>query len=113
MRQGPQNPAQSRNPTWGEGQHPGQILAPDALLRVVEDAVVRMLQVREAAEGHVPVRRIDAPFALQWEAPSGGGLPPGTQGDLLYHDGFDWVVLPRGDDGATLRMVSGIPTWEL
>lgn len=24
----------------------------------------------------------------------GGGLPDGAEGDILYHDGDDWVVLP-------------------
>lgn len=33
----------------------------------------------------------------------GGGLPSGVQGDVLYHNGSDWVVLNAGTDGDLLQ----------
>jgi len=114
MRKPPQNPQQSRDPTWGEGQHAGRIENPQAFEQAVERVVVRLLQVEDAPEGHVVSRRQGSPYMLRWEAPGGGGggsLPAGTLGDLLYHDGADWVSLPAGSDGDVLKMVSGVPAW--
>ena len=30
---------------------------------------------------------------------------------MLYYDGTDFVRVPKGTDGQTLTLVSGVPTW--
>ena len=41
-----------------------------------------------------------------------GSLPTGTNnGDILYWDGSDWVLLDAGQTGETLNMCYGVPTW--
>jgi hypothetical protein len=32
-------------------------------------------------------------------------------GDVIYHNGTNWVRLPKGTDGQTLQLSSGFPTW--
>jgi hypothetical protein len=32
-------------------------------------------------------------------------------GDILYHNGADWELLPKGTNGQTLRLDNGIPKW--
>lgn len=34
-----------------------------------------------------------------------------ANGDLFYYNGTSWTRLPKGTDGQTLKMVSGVPTW--
>lgn len=34
-----------------------------------------------------------------------------TKGDLYYSDGTNFVRIPAGTNGQTLKMVGGIPTW--
>lgn len=34
------------------------------------------------------------------------GLPSGVAGDILYHDGADWVVLPIGAVGQVLTVAA-------
>lgn len=46
-----------------------------------------------------------------WAAPPGGGLPDGLKGDIIYHDGADWVVLPPTTDGDILTLQSDVPAW--
>jgi len=43
----------------------------------------------------------------------GGGLPSGVQGDVLYHNGSDWVVLEAGNSGQYLQTQGGSanPQW--
>ena len=36
----------------------------------------------------------------------------GTNGDVAYHNGTSWVKLPAGTDGQTLKISSGIPSWQ-
>lgn len=43
---------------------------------------------------------------------SKNGLPVGVGGDILYHDGTNWVKLPAGTVGQVLTMGnSGVPVW--
>jgi hypothetical protein len=42
---------------------------------------------------------------------SNNGFPTGTTGDVMYHNGTNWVKLPAGIDGQFLVMNSGVPTW--
>jgi hypothetical protein len=43
---------------------------------------------------------------------SGNGVPSGTGGDMLYHNGTNWVRLPAGTTGQVLKMgASGMPVW--
>lgn len=39
------------------------------------------------------------------------GLPPGTTGEVLYHDGVNWQKLAPGAPNTTLGMKNGIPKW--
>ena len=32
-------------------------------------------------------------------------------GDVLYHNGTNYVRLPKGTDGQVLKLASGVPTW--
>lgn len=41
----------------------------------------------------------------------GGGLPDGVSGDMLYHDGDDWVVFNKPDTNGILTIASGVPEW--
>lgn len=34
-----------------------------------------------------------------------------TSGDTIYFNGTNWVRLPKGSDGQTLTLASGLPTW--
>ncbi len=45
---------------------------------------------------------------------TGGSLPSGVQGEILYHNGSAWVVLAVGTDGdvLTTHSTSANPTWE-
>jgi len=40
-------------------------------------------------------------------------LPPGEQGDILYHDGTSWVTLaaPAADSVLYFDTAAGIPSW--
>ncbi len=39
-------------------------------------------------------------------------VPSGNQvGEMQYWNGTEWVTLPAGDEGQTLKMVDGVPTW--
>lgn len=42
------------------------------------------------------------------------GLPSGTQGDIIYHNGTNWVVLNAGTSGKFLRTNGALanPSWE-
>jgi hypothetical protein len=46
-------------------------------------------------------------------APTGGSIPAGTQGDILYHNGTAWTVLPAGTSGWCLKTfgVGNNPMW--
>ena len=45
--------------------------------------------------------------------PSGyGGLPPGAAGDILFHNGTNWVVLARPSGKRVLMIDGGNPFWE-
>lgn len=46
-----------------------------------------------------------------WASPGGGSLPAGVKGDILYHDGVDWVVLPGGGDDEFLSINTLTPFW--
>lgn len=35
----------------------------------------------------------------------------GSSGDIIYHNGTRWVSLPKGTDGQTLTLGSGLPSW--
>lgn len=35
----------------------------------------------------------------------------GAKGDMIYHDGSQWIILKAGSDGSTLTMDSGTPKW--
>jgi uncharacterized protein (TIGR02145 family) len=50
----------------------------------------------------------------QWEpkpAGAGSGLPTGTTGTMLVHNGTSWTVLPAGGQGQVLTFCNGQPTW--
>jgi uncharacterized protein (TIGR02145 family) len=48
----------------------------------------------------------------QWEPkPAGSGLPTGTTGTMLVHNGTSWTVLPGGAQGQVLTFCNGQPTW--
>jgi hypothetical protein len=48
----------------------------------------------------------------QWEPkPAGFGLPIGTSGTMLVHNGTSWTVLPAGAQGQVLTFCNGVPTW--
>jgi uncharacterized protein (TIGR02145 family) len=48
----------------------------------------------------------------QWEPkPSGSGLPTGTTGTMLVHNGTSWTVLPAGRQGHVLTFCHGKPNW--
>lgn len=48
------------------------------------------------------------------EVPIGSGLPSGTQGDIIYYDGADWVVLNAGTAGQFLKTggAGADPSWD-
>lgn len=41
---------------------------------------------------------------MHWDA-------DGAAGDVLYHDGTEWLHLPKGADGQVLTLAAGIPSW--
>jgi uncharacterized protein (TIGR02145 family) len=48
----------------------------------------------------------------QWEPKSSGsGLPTGTTGTMLVHNGTSWTILPAGGQGQVLTFCNGQPTW--
>ena len=50
---------------------------------------------------------LSVPYALY-----AGNVPSGNHsGDMQYWNGSQWVIVPAGDEGATLTMVNGVPTW--
>ena len=50
---------------------------------------------------------LSVPYALY-----AGNVPTGNHsGDMQYWDGSQWVVVPAGDEGSTLQIVNGVPTW--
>ncbi len=42
---------------------------------------------------------------------TGDGLPAGVLGDILYHDGSDFVTLTIGGVGEVLTVAAGVPSW--
>ena len=43
---------------------------------------------------------------------SKSGVLPGTaQGQMNYWNGTDWILIPPGTEGQTLRHVNGVPAW--
>lgn len=39
-------------------------------------------------------------------------VPQGTQtGEMQYWNGTEWVLVPTGNEGSTLQIISGIPAW--
>ena len=54
---------------------------------------------------------VSVPYALYAET-SGDGLASGTtQGQMLYWNGSNWVIVPAGTQGQTLTFCNGLPTW--
>ena len=50
---------------------------------------------------------LSVPYALY-----AGNVPAGNHsGDMQYWNGSQWVVVPAGDEGATLQIVNGVPSW--
>lgn len=50
---------------------------------------------------------LSVPYALY-----AGNVPTGNHsGDMQYWNGSQWVIIPAGVEGATLKMVEGVPTW--
>ncbi len=56
---------------------------------------------------------LSVPYAMFARTASQPALPgnPGVPGDMLYWDGTAWTKLAPGQDGQTLVMCNGIPTW--
>jgi hypothetical protein len=52
---------------------------------------------------------LSVPYALC----ASNGLPKGSLGQLLYHNGTSWIGLSPGTTGQTLTYCNGIPTWGL
>lgn len=50
---------------------------------------------------------MSVPYSLY----SNNGFPSGVTGDIMYHNGTNWVKLPAGTNGQVLVMSGGIPTW--
>ena len=42
---------------------------------------------------------------------SNNGLPAGVGGDIIYHNGTNWVKLSAGLDGKVLKINGGLPVW--
>jgi hypothetical protein len=40
------------------------------------------------------------------------GLPGQSAGDMIFFDGTNWVVLPKGSNGQILKVVNGLPEWK-
>lgn len=53
------------------------------------------------------------PYALYAEKSgmAANGLPAGTAGQMLYHNGTCWIALPAGSQGQVLTSCNGIPVW--
>ena len=52
-----------------------------------------------------------ATFPQTAEFTSGFDVPSGAEGDVLYHNGTNYVRLPKGDDDEVLTLASGVPSW--
>lgn len=50
---------------------------------------------------------MSVPYAVH----AGNGLPTGAEGDLLYHNGTDWVTFGGGSTGSVLNYCGGRPVW--
>jgi hypothetical protein len=54
----------------------------------------------------------DADGLASWEEAPGGQASGTTTGDMQYWNGTAWVVVAATpNEGATLQMISGVPTW--
>jgi hypothetical protein len=52
---------------------------------------------------------MSVPYALY---ATKSGVAPGTAvGDMQYWDGTKWVMLPKGNEGQSLTIKDGVPTW--
>lgn len=87
-----------------------QQVDPDINEQNVAIGFEKVLRSMEITEGHALIRAEDGLAGLSSQAmPT--GLPEGSAGDILYHDGSDWVVLAAGEEGAVLTITSGVPAW--
>ena len=39
------------------------------------------------------------------------GIVGAAEGDIIYFDGTDWVLLPKGTNGQILELVANVPLW--
>lgn len=58
---------------------------------------------------NVVYRRNDA--NTEWVSISTGLDLPGSTGDMIYYDGYQWINLPINIDGYFLSIKNGIPKW--
>ena len=57
--------------------------------------------------------KTDGSGALSWSKVAGTSIAMGSDaaGDVLYHNGTDYIRLAKGTDGQVLTLASGVPTW--
>ena len=54
----------------------------------------------------------DADGLATWKTPSSGMPTASNAGDMNYWNGSEWTIIPTTSvEGASLKMVSGVPTW--
>lgn len=81
---------------------------PSSLLDVAGNTKTSTLQVTEGAtDGYLLTG--DSSGNATWQK---NRVPNGTQqGEMLYWNGTEWVVVPIGVSGQTLTFCYGVPTW--
>jgi hypothetical protein len=89
----------------------------DAMARKINEIVVGIKPpMNIKASNGVKVTVSDNDILIQGDGTGGGsGMPSGSTGDMLYHDGSDWVVLaaPTVSVAApVLRHDGTAPYWE-
>lgn len=96
-------------------------MTPEAVRAIVEAAIASITiqggnGISVSGGGKNITIALQQPIGPQQSAQSAEELPPGDEGDVLYHDGSTWVVLenpgaPVAEDWA-FRHDGTIPYWE-
>lgn len=109
---------QARDEPWGGSGHLSQIIVGKDLISFFPhqglmeiDSLDRALNMTNK---HVMVwDSITGSWQrISKDSVGGSSLPSGTQGDILYHDGDNWVVRNIGADNDVLTVVEGLPVWQ-